>query len=133
MDIFAVPMEKFASWTPVGPKHGSSPQSFEESQNQPVPVALWSYAPFFAAVRKHALAEIETGGPDNGSGPTDALTKFWPMALRNDKEIILAALAAAKDKKRIFELAGASLQSDHDVASAAGVEIAPRIDEETRP
>ena len=79
-------------------------------------------------MRKLALAEIAHAAPDS-----DALTKFWPMALRNDKAIILAALAVTKDKKQTFELAGQALQSDSEVRSAAGVEGAPEgaDDEET--
>lgn len=42
------------------------------------------------------------------------------MALRNDKEIMLAALAVAKNAKSTFELAGPLLQSDPDIRRAAG-------------
>jgi hypothetical protein len=85
------------------------------------PGALWSYAPFLSAVKAHALAEITKGGPDRGSGPTDALTNFWPMALRNDKEIMLATLAVSKCQQDMFKLAGEALQADPDVRRAAGV------------
>lgn len=148
IDLVALPMEKFGSWKiiPAGPSGHSCPEAcfyccigkkledlcsnlddvepsgIVERKKQPVPDALWSHEPFLAAVRKHALAEIAKGGPDDGTGPADALTKLWPMALRNDKEIILAALAKTRQHPHaVFgpaRLAGASLQSDPDILAA---------------
>ena len=115
-------MEKFGSWTRTSPK-SSDPtvkETYEESKKQPVPSELWSFAPFFAAVRKHAIAEITKCATDLGA-EGDALTKFWPMTLRNDKAVILAALTRAKDKKGILELAGQRLQLDPDIQRAAGM------------
>lgn len=148
IDLVALPMEKFGSWKiiPSGPAGKSclealcyelifkkvedlcsnlddvEPDELVERKKQPVPDALWSHEPFFAAVRKHALAEIAKGGPDEGQGPTDALTKLWPMALRNDKEIILAGLAATRQHPQAvngaLRLAGESLRSDPDILAA---------------